>query len=126
MSSSGPLPPTKNASQLMDTEPGGEGSQYSDEINLNVVNRYEGQQVIFDKKSDTVAGQLTQSGEKFSSPDAKSKAKEEIDERERYEEKIRSGKSSSWSMSEDNGRDGKKTVGTLGKANQGIAFGNDN
>ncbi|RKF61447.1 hypothetical protein OnM2_042068 [Erysiphe neolycopersici] len=111
MSSSGLLPPTKNASQLMDTEPGGEGSQY------------EGQQVIFEQKSETVCAQ---SGEKFSSPDARSHAKEEIDEQERNQEKIRAGKSSSsWSMSGDHGSDGNKTVGTMGKANQGIAFGKD-
>lgn len=114
MPSSGSLPPTKNASQLMDTEPGGEGSQY------------EGQQVIFDKKPKTGCGQLTENREQVSSSNERFQAKEEIDERERYEEKIRSGTSpSAWSMSGDHGRDSEKIEGTMGKASQGIAFCNE-
>ncbi|KHJ30045.1 hypothetical protein EV44_g3136 [Erysiphe necator] len=107
-------PPTQNASQLMDTEPGGQSSQY------------EGQQVIFDKDPITVDSQLTNCGEQFSSTAAKSQAKEEIDERERNEEKIRSGKASSlFTSEEDGGGVGEKTVGITGKANQGVTFGND-
>lgn len=64
--------------------------------------------------------------EQVSSSNERFQAKEEIDERERYEEKIRSGTSpSAWSMSGDHGRDSEKIEGTMGKASQGIAFCNE-